>query len=231
MIEWLIATPVTVLLFIAARKLYQHWPIALLNPVLLCIVVISSAILLFDLKYLDYQMATMPIHYLLEPAVVALAYPLYTQFHRIKPVFLSLCLCSWVGISVATLSAFLLCRWFAAPEAISASMAALSVTTPITLLITELLGGIPAVAAIMVILIGVFGGVFGIALLSLLGVKQPQAKGSALGISCHAIGTAAALEHHPIAGAFASATMTISTLITALWVPMFYHWLSTITLF
>ncbi|AXR02777.1 LrgB family protein [Pseudoalteromonas piscicida] len=226
MINMIIASAVTILLFFSARKLYQRISLPILNPVLICILAISAFLLLTKFEYKIYQQATLPIHYLLEPAVVALAYPLYKQFHQIKPVFFALCLTSWLGVSLSTLSAFLICQFFAADPQLSASMAALSVTTPITLLISDYLGGIPAIAAIMVILIGVFGGVFGLHILHWCKVDHMQAKGTALGVACHAIGTAAAIEHHPMAGAFASAAMTITAMITALWVPLFYHWLA-----
>ncbi|MEJ6473437.1 LrgB family protein [Pseudoalteromonas piscicida] len=228
MINVIAATTLTVALFFMMRALYQRVTVPLLNPVLLCILSISALLLLTQFDYHTYQQATLPIHYLLEPAVVALAYPLYKQFHQIKPVFFALCFTSWLGVSLSTFSAFMICHLFAADAQLSASMAALSVTTPITLLISDYLGGIPAVAAIMVILIGVFGGVLGLHLLHWCNVESAQAKGTALGVVCHAIGTAAAIEHHPMAGAFASAAMTITAMITALWVPLFYHWLTTL---
>ena len=79
------ASALTVLLFFSARKLYQRISLPILNPVLICILVISASLLLTKFDYKVYQQATLPIHYLLEPAVVALAYPLYKQFHQIKP--------------------------------------------------------------------------------------------------------------------------------------------------
>ncbi len=139
----IMASALTVLLFFSARKLYQRISLPILNPVLICILAISAFLLFTKFDYKIYQQATLPIHYLLEPAVVALAYPLYKQFHQIKPVFFALCLTSWLGVSLSTLSAFLICQFFAADPQLSASMAALSVTTPITLLISDYLGGSP----------------------------------------------------------------------------------------
>lgn len=127
-----------------------------------------------------------------------------------------------MGVTSATLVAFILCKLFAVPDELLHSLLALSVTTPITLIVTDGLNGIPAIAAFMVILIGMFGAVFGLSLLNLLKIKDQRAKGLALGVVCHGIGTAAAIEHHPQAGAFASASMIISALITAVWVPILY---------
>ncbi|KAF7775102.1 hypothetical protein PCIT_a1207 [Pseudoalteromonas citrea] len=229
MIEYAIGSGLTIAIFLLCRALYKTWQFPLMNPVLISIISACLILIIFDLDYRTYKSATMPISFFLEVAVVALAYPLYIQFKDIKGYFMLLLSCSFVGISLSTLCAFLLCWYFNASTELSASLAALSVTTPISLIVTDSLGGLGSVAAIMVILIGVFGGVFGLSILSLCSIRSHQAKGIALGVSCHAIGTAAALEHHPKAGVFASAAMTISALLTALWVPMLYRWLIQLT--
>ncbi|ESP93860.1 MULTISPECIES: LrgB family protein [Pseudoalteromonas] len=212
----------TIGLFLIARKVYKRWPSPLLNPVLICIAIITLILLLTGYKYPLYFQASMPIDWFLEPAVVALAYPLYQQYTHIKSVFKLLIFCTFIGVSVSTVFAYALCLFTQADSVLTSTMMALSVTSPITLLITESLGGIPSIAAAMVILIGVFGGVFGLQLLTLLNITQPQAKGIALGVSCHAIGTAAAMEYHPLAGAFASVAMILSAIISAFWVPVLF---------
>ncbi|TMP27376.1 hypothetical protein CWB99_15375 [Pseudoalteromonas rubra] len=222
MINLVLGCTFTLVLFALMRRVNQRWHSPLLNPVLLCIVTISTALLLSDIDYIDYRNATKPVSFFLEVAVVALALPLYQQLHAIRPYLLLISLSSFIGITCATLIAFWLCQSFSVPSTLTASLMALSVTTPITLIVTDSLGGFPGVAAIMVILIGVLGGVFGLSLLTLAGVTKPQAKGVALGVACHAIGTAAAMEHHPAAGAFASAAMIISAVITASWVPVLF---------
>ena len=209
-------------LFYLMRKLDDKFHSPLLNPLFLTISLISIFLLMSGTSYKSFAAVSLPIHYFLNIAVVALAYPLYKQFGDIKRNIGLLSLCSFIGVSCATGLAFLLCKVFSAPEHLYTSLMALSVTTPITLIISDLLNGIPAVAALMVILIGMFGAVFGISLLNLFNVSDQKAKGIALGVVCHGVGTASAIEHHPKAGAFASASMIISALITALWVPMLY---------
>lgn len=219
----------TIAVFCLFRRFYSQFSLAIFNPVLLTILTLCLALAIFNTSYYHYYQATIGISFFLELAVVALAYPLYTQFHDFKAHALLLVTCSFIGVSISTLCAFVLCLKFDGTTELSASLAGLSVTTPISIIVTQTLGGIPSVAAIMVILIGVFGGTFGLALLSLFSIDNVQAKGIALGVSCHAIGTAAALEYHPKAGAFASAAMIISALITAFWVPILYTWLVEIT--
>ncbi|OCQ19915.1 hypothetical protein A7985_18620 [Pseudoalteromonas luteoviolacea] len=219
----------TFALFIAIRILYNQKPFPLLNPVLLSMVLIAVLLTVSSVDYYAYYLASMPINILLEPAIVALAYPLYTQFKAIRPILLFLIVCAFIGISLSTGLAFMLCVLFQVGPNLTASLMALSVTTPVTVLITDMIGGIPSIAAAMVILIGIFGSVFGLSLLQLCNVTQPQAKGIALGVSCHAIGTATAMEHHPQAGAFASAAMIISAIISAFWVPIFFTILSSLS--
>lgn len=209
-------------LFLASRKLNSKLNSPLLNPLLLCIVIISGTLIYADISYRAFADSSAPIHFFLEIAVVALAYPLYKQIHDIKRSLGLLLLCGFIGVTSATLVAFMLCKLFAVPDELLHSLLALSVTTPITLIVTDGLNGIPAIAAFMVILIGMFGAVFGLSLLHLLKIKDQRAKGLALGVVCHGIGTAAAIEHHPQAGAFASASMIVSALITAIWVPILY---------
>ncbi|MCF2856288.1 LrgB family protein [Pseudoalteromonas sp. SMS1] len=219
----------TVGLFTFTRAVHKCYSTPLLNPVLLCIVSIAILLVASNVSYTDYYLASMPINVLLEPAIVALAYPLYSQFTAIRPVLILLIVSAFLGISVATLMAYMLCLLFNAEPTLVASLMALSVTTPITLLITDALGGLPSIAAVMVILIGIVGSVFGLSLLQLCNISQPQAKGIALGVGCHAIGTAAAMEYDPQAGAFASAAMIISAIISAFWVPIFFTILNSLS--
>jgi len=209
-------------LFLASRKLNSRFNTPLLNPLLVCIVTVSAILIFANISYGEFIKVSYPIHFFLEIAVVALAYPLYKQIHDIKRSLGLLLLCGFIGVTSATLVAFILCKLFVVPDELLNSLLALSVTTPITLIVTDGLNGIPAIAAFMVILIGMFGAVFGLSILHLLKIKDQRAKGLALGVVCHGIGTAAAIEHHPQAGAFASASMIISALITAIWVPILY---------
>lgn len=209
-------------LFLIARKLNSKFHSPLLNPLLLCIVMLSAILIFADINYKDFSKNSYPIHFFLEVAVVALAYPLYQQIHEIKRSLGLLLLSGFIGVTSATLVAFVLCKIFSAPDELLNSLLALSVTTPITLIITDGLNGIPAIAAFMVILIGMFGAVFGLSLFDLLNIKDQKAKGLALGVVCHGIGTAAAIEHNTQAGAFASASMIVSAFITAIWVPILY---------
>ncbi len=223
---WWLSTPFIITLFLVLRFLHnktQHGLTkALTNPVCWSIVLVATLLVSLKLPYGPFAEHSKVLSWLLEPAIVALALPLYQQFIHVKKNLLLITSCCSLGIINATLIASLICYFFAPPAQLSASLASLSVTTPITLLVTESLGGIPSLAAAMVIFIGVLGAVFGNWIFSLIKIANTQAKGVAIGTACHAIGTASLITEQPKAGAFASVAMALSALLSAIIVPILY---------
>ena len=218
----MIGLPLTIGLFFTFRWLQLQLKFALLNPILLSIVTLIVILSQLSLPYAHYQTSTTILTWLLEPAIVALALPLYKEYLTVKDNLSSigavsvLAVCSSMTLSV--LIAFGLNQSFM----VQASLATNSVTTPIALSVTESIAGIPALAAVIVILVGIFGAVFALPYLSLIGVKRPEAQGLAMGAACHAIGTSRALECHPTMGGYASLAMALSAIITAIIVPILF---------
>ena len=231
---WWLCIPAIVTGFILLKhlnKLSQSTTfIALTNPVFLAIVFSALILITFNIPYETFSYHTQFLSWLLEPAIVALALPLYKQFLHVRKSALLIFISSIIGIVNATLVGFLLSIVFAVPEELAHSVAALSVTTPITLMVTDSLGGIASLAAAMVIFIGLLGALFGFIILQWSGVLNHQAQGVAIGTACHAIGTAAALNKHPQIGAFSSVAMALSALLTAIIVPWLYPYLSQLLL-
>ncbi|ASM53114.1 MULTISPECIES: LrgB family protein [Pseudoalteromonas] len=223
---WWLSVPFIIALFLLLRLLNQRVKHVILksltNPVFLSIAIIALLLVNLNLPYTKFASHSQLLSWLLEPAIVALALPLYQQFvHVRKNLLLIVTTCS-LGIINATVVAFLLSMIFAVPTQLSASVAALSVTTPITLIVTESLGGIDSLAAALVIFIGLLGALFGFVLFKLIKIYNHEAQGVAMGTACHAIGTAAALVEHPKIGAFSSVAMALSALLTAVIVPFLY---------
>ncbi|NMR26696.1 LrgB family protein [Pseudoalteromonas sp. NEC-BIFX-2020_002] len=227
---WWLSIPIIITLFILLRKLNSRIQSPLLkaisNPVFLAITIFAVILIAADLSYTRFYQHSQLLSWLLEPAIVALALPLYQQFIHIRKNALLILLSCTFGVINATVVATLLSALFDVPVHLAASVAALSVTTPITLLITDSLGGIASLAAAMVIFIGLLGALFGFMLFRILGIYNHQAQGVAIGTACHAIGTAAALNENTSIGAFASVAMALSALVTALIVPLLYPFLS-----
>ncbi|GGE83436.1 LrgB family protein [Pseudoalteromonas gelatinilytica] len=223
---WWLSVPCIIVLFLVLRFLNaktQHATAkALSNPVCWAIVLTAALLVALKLPYEPFAEHSKVLSWLLEPAIVALALPLYQQFIHVKKNLLLILISCSLGVINATLVASLICYFFAAPALLSASLASLSVTTPITLLVTESLGGIPSLAAAMVIFIGVLGAIFGNLIFSLINIRNAQAKGVSIGTACHAIGTASLISDQPKAGAFASVAMALSALLSAIIVPILY---------
>jgi predicted murein hydrolase (TIGR00659 family) len=197
----------------------------LLNPVLLAILVLSGALWAGGISYSRYFEGAQFIHVMLGPATVALAIPLYKAIGAVRraaiPVLGALLFGSVFAAGAAVGSAWL----FGASDALLASLAPKSVTTPVAMALAEGLGGLPGLTAVLVILTGVAGATFGGLAMDAVGLRDMRARGFAMGLASHGIGTARALTVSGTAGAFASLAMALNALATATLLPLIARWL------
>jgi predicted murein hydrolase (TIGR00659 family) len=197
----------------------------LLNPVLLAILVLSGALWAGGISYSRYFEGAQFIHVMLGPATVALAIPLYKAIGAVRraaiPVLGALLFGSVFAAAAAVCSAWL----FGASDALLASLAPKSVTTPVAMALAEGLGGLPGLTAVLVILTGVAGATFGGLAMDAVGLRDMRARGFAMGLASHGIGTARALTVSGTAGAFASLAMALNALATATLLPLIARWL------
>lgn len=217
------AAPLTVLLFFMSKKLYSIKPWPLFNPVLITIFSLISILVIFNLPYAEYQQGTRIITSLLEPAIVALALPLYLQLHLIKAQFKLILIACFIAVIVAFSCAFYLMPLMGADLMTSASIAAQSVTTPIAMEISKSINGIVSLTAAMVVFAGVIGASIGLPFLALCKVTNRQAKGVAIGCASHALGTAKLLEEDEEAGAFSSIALIVCAILSAIVMPILYY--------
>jgi predicted murein hydrolase (TIGR00659 family) len=197
----------------------------LLNPALLSLVVVAIVLLALRIPYPKYFQAVRPIHFMLGPATVALAYPLYLQWPRLKTLYRPLFLALLCGSVAGILSAVLIGRAFGLPQNVQLALAPKSVTTPIAMGIMDKLGGEPALAAVFVVLTGLVGATWTFGMLDLLRVKDPAVRGFAQGLSAHGFGTARAFQLDHRLGAFAGLAMALNGLLTAILVPLLIRWI------
>lgn len=219
-----IATPLTLLLFFAAKKLYTIKPAALLNPVLVTIFSLISILLLFEVPFSEYEQGSSIITMLLEPAIVALAVPLYLQLKVIKSQLTLILLSCLLAVCIAFCCAFFIMPLLGADLITAASFAGQSVTTPIAMEISKNLNGIISLTAAMVIFAGIIGASIGLPFLKLCRVKNKQAIGVAIGCASHALGTAKVLEDNEESGAFSSIALILCAILSALIMPVLYQW-------
>jgi predicted murein hydrolase (TIGR00659 family) len=195
------------------------------NPVATTTLVIIIGLHLTDISYDTYMLGGWWIQELLGPAVVALAYPLYHQRSKIIRYRIPLIAGILSGIVVGMVTGFLYVKVANLPSIYSASFLPKSVTSPIAMEIADLTGGIPSLAAALVILSGIFGALFGPVLMRILGITHFLGVGVGLGCAAHGIGTAKAMEYGEEEAAFSSISMTLSALLYAIILPVAIHYL------
>jgi predicted murein hydrolase (TIGR00659 family) len=212
---------VTVLAWLAADWLAarsgRH---PLVNPVLIAIVAVALLVVATGTPYRVYFDGAQFVHFLLGPATVAIAVPLYRNRRVVARNLLPMAAALAVGSLVAVVSAVGLGAAFGLPHAALVSLAPKSVTAGIAMGIAESLGGEPALTAVLVITTGVLGAVMVTPLMNALGVRDYAARGFAVGLAAHGIGTARAFAVDPLAGAFAGIAMGLNAVATALLLPV-----------
>ncbi len=208
------------------RRLYLHrGNLPLLHPTISGAVLVAIALAALDIDYADFAVDARFLSFLLGPATVALAVPMYRQLHLIRAMAAPLMITVLAGASFASLSALALAWSLGGSEQTLASLAAKSVTTPIAIGIAESIGGLATVAAGAVILTGVVGITVVSWLMTRLGVEDDRVWGFCLGLAAHAIGTARAFERSPVAGAFSSLALCLTGTVSALLIPLAARWL------
>lgn len=215
---WLVATLLAYVCAVRLSRLGRGS--ALLNPVLIAASGLALLLWSTGTPYAVYFEGAQFVHFLLGPATVALAVPLYRQRHAIRRSAASIAAAVLAGSAVAAASAVAIAWWLGASRELVLSLAPKSVTTPIAMGIAEQIGGIPTLTAILVVLTGITGSMLGGTVLSVLGVRDARARGVGLGVAAHGIGTARAFGEGPVTGAFASLGMGLSGLVTAVIVPL-----------
>lgn len=206
--------------FLAASVLYQRTKFALLHPLLPAIAFIILFLKFFNIDYGTFKEGSRLIDFLLGPSVVALGYVMYEQYCHIKEHFVSILAALIAGSFVGIVSTVAIAHAMGAGPALIATLQPKSVTTPIAIELARNSGGIPALTAVIVISVGIFGAIAGPMLLDLLRIKSPVARGLALGASAHGIGTARAIELGMIEGAISGLAIGLMGAITALWIPV-----------
>ncbi|MCP5201887.1 MAG: LrgB family protein [Gammaproteobacteria bacterium] len=195
------------------------------NPVLLSVAMLAAILLATDTPYPVYFEGAQFVHFLLGPATVALAIPLYAQFGRLRALAGPLLLALVAGSLAAALSAVVLGALLGGDHELLMSLAPKSVTTPIAMGVAEKLGGLPSLTAVLVIATGILGAVGARYVFRCLRIEDDAIRGFAIGLAAHGIGTARAFQVSEQAGAFAALAMGLNGLFTAVALPLLLPWL------
>ncbi len=192
----------------------------LVNPVLISIALIGVVLWALDIDYAEYLTGGQLISLLLGPATVALAWPMHKELALVKRAAVPILGGVAIGSGVAVVTAVVVTRFLGGSEELVLSMAPKSTTTPVALALSESIGGVPALTAVLTILTGITGAVAGPRVLTWLRVRDPRVRGLAVGVSSHGIGTAQMLQESRTEGAFSGLAMALTALGTSLWIPI-----------
>lgn len=205
--------------FYAAKTIQRRLGWVLFNPILVAIAIIIFFLLVMDIPYEKYHEGAKMIEFWLKPAVVALGVPLYLQLSSIKQQFLPILASQLMGCIAGIVSVVVISKLLGASDVVIMSLASKSVTTPIAMEVTQVLGGIPSLTAAIVVITGLIGAIIGFKTLSVSHVNNPMALGLSMGAASHALGTSAAMDRDQFVGAYASLGLTLNGIFTALLTP------------
>lgn len=191
----------------------------LVNPVLVAMVLLGALLWVTATPYRTYFEGAQFVHFMLGPATVALALPLYANRAQIRRALVPMLAALLVGSVVAIVSALWIAQVLGIDGPVWLSLAPKSTTAPVAIGIAEQLGGLPTLTAALVILTGIIGAVIVTPLMRLMRIRDWRARGFAVGVAAHGIGTARAFQVNDTAGAFAGIGMGLNAMLTAILAP------------
>lgn len=214
---WLLLTLGVYVLALRVQRRLGGSPWA--NPVLLSVVALVALLAATGTPYAAYFDGAQFVHFLLGTATVALAVPLRRQWTQVRAVLAPATLTLLAGNVAGAASAMAVLGLWGAPATLVASIAPKGVTAPVAMAVAERVGGLPSLTAVLVIASGILGATMATPLLDALRVRDRAARGLAIGIAAHGIGTARAFQVDAVAGTFAGVAMAVSTVMTSVLVP------------
>ena len=215
----IILLAITFGIYYVARQIQKWTGWVVLNPILITIVALIALLQLTGISYETYEQGGQYIDFWLKPAIVALGVPLYQNLGQIRRQLLPILMSQLVGCLVGLVSVTLIASALGASHEVIVSLAPKSVTTPIAMEVCKTSGGIPSLTAAIVVIVGLFGAIFGFKILEVWHVRNPFSQGISLGTAAHAVGTSRAMEKGETYGAYSSLGLILNGVLTALLTP------------
>ena len=201
--------------------LKRKFKMAIFNPLLIAILCVMAILTVGDISYVDYNQGAQYLSYLLTPATVCLAVPLYQQLNLLKKNLKAVAAGILSGVLTSILSVLGLSYLFGLSHDMYVTLLPKSITTAIGMGVSEELGGIVTITVAVIIITGVLGNIIADVVYRVFRIKEPVAKGLALGTASHAIGTAKAMEMGPVEGAMSSLAIAVAGLLTVIFASVF----------
>lgn len=212
---------VSVLAYQAGLWIKRKWKLAVFNPLLISIFLVIAVLLIFDVDYERYNEGAKYLSYLLTPATVCLAIPLYEQLEQLKKNAKAIAAGILSGVLSSLVSVLALAAAFGLSHEEYVTLLPKSITTAIGMGVSEELGGIVTITVAVIIVTGVLGNVIAELVCKIFRIHEPVAKGIAIGSASHAIGTAKAMEMGEVEGAMSSLSIAVSGLLTVIGASVF----------
>lgn len=212
----------TLAVFLIGLKISQKLRITVLNPFLIAIVFLISILVIFEIPYYEYYQGNFPINNLLGVSVVALALPFYEQLPQIRKKWREISIIIAFGTVIALLTGILFALLFGASKDVLAVVLPKSVSTPMAIAISQEIGGNAAISVVGVMIAGMFGSIFGISILRLVGVRNLSAMGLSMGAVSHALGTGRCMEYSTKAGSYSSIALVACGVLSSVLAPLVF---------
>ena len=212
---------VSILAYEIGMFLKKKWKLAIFNPLLVSIVIVIVFLAVFHIDYESYETGAHLLSYLLTPATVCLAIPLYEQLellrHNLRAILAGLI----SGVLTSLVSVLAMAVLFRLDHDVYVTLLPKSITTAIGMGVSEELGGLVTITVAVIIVTGILGNVIGEHVFRICKIEEPIAKGIALGSASHAIGTAKAMELGEIEGAMSSLSIAVAGVLTVIGASVF----------
>lgn len=216
----LLLSLITYLLGLTIKRKFKY---SFINPLLIAIVLTIGVLVLCNIEYDTYNSSAKYLSYLLTPATISLALPLYEQIDKLKKNALAILIGILSGVITSLTTVLLLSKVFGFPYEVFVTFLPKSITTAIGMSVSEQLGGYVSISVTAIVLTGVLGNVICDLILKIFGIKNKIAKGIAIGTASHAIGTSKAMEMGEVEGAISSLSIVVAGIMTVLLVNIFVN--------
>ena len=210
----------SIFFFLLAVRLKAKFRVAILNPLLVSTLIIIAILVVFRIPYEDYKASANLLSYLLTPATVCLAIPMYKQLRLVKDNLVAVLASITAGTLCSILSVLLMGKLFGLHAERISTLLPKSITTAIGMGVSEEAGGIVTLTVAAIVMTGILGNMIAEMIFHLFHIDHPIARGLALGTSAHAVGTAKALELGEIEGAMGSISICVAGILTVVLVPL-----------
>ena len=211
---------ISLIAFEIGKFIFNKTKLAIFNPLLIATIIVMGFLNIFHITVVDYMLGGNLIVFFLAPATVVLAIPLFQQIDLLKKHFIPIIGGGIVGAVVAILSVIILGKLLGIDHQLLVSFMPKSITTPIGIELSKMLGGIPSITVFAIIITGITGNVTAPFIYSIFRIKNTIAKGLGLGISSHAVGTSRAIEMGKVEGAMSALSIVIAGILTIILAPI-----------